>query len=475
MAKGLLYFNLLEGGLPAKSSYTVYLDSSLTAVENSYYYDTPSTSYTARQLPGTNGFSAFTEQTLPSMPDKTVFRIRIVTSSDKPDELSFCSAWFKYSDNGYADYIPYAGANGPSNGLYTIVVAGQDPRRCKTITGTTTLFNVPSIKKTIPCGIYLFWGGGYLNGGETYPPIIGRDNIYIGDNYLIRVPTSSTGSSTNYVTYCFHSHNPTYPELECSYINSYGLEGEGVCLNILTGTTKTFNISFQPQENVICTGQMAESISYNGSEFANISTQCLRVGEIGNYHFKHSETNTDTHLVRFSSVKKKNSIILNTVFVANGTVNTMAYNFSGNSTTYDVATTPTFPAASSVSGCNWQAYISDFLNTSYSIIDLNQNVNVNIKGYILSQSGWYYRVVAYDGTLIKNTTSIKSGFTTTIGKLDGAIVFFGKTSNITANSWDGAKKAIVGSSNAALTTKNVYSWAAPSTTSLESIGEFDYE
>ena len=468
MAKGLLYFNLLEGGLPAKSSYTVYLDSSLTAVENSYFYYYPQ--YSSRQLTGTNGFSAFTEQTLPGMPDKTVFRIRIVNWSD---ELSFCSAWFKYSDNGYADYIPYDGANGPSNGLYTIVVAGQAPGRFKTITGTTTLFNVPSIKKTIPCGIYLFWGGGYLNGGETYPPIIGRDNIYIGDNYLIRVPTSSTGSSTNYVIYCFYSHNPTYPELERSYINSYGLEGEGVCLNILTGTTKAFNISFHPQENVICTGQMAESISYNGSEFANRSTQCLRISDINALDFKHSEVNTDSRLVRFSSVKKKNSIILTTVFVTTGNVINMAYEFSGNSTTYNVATTLAFPVASSVSGCNWQAYISHFLNTSYNNTDLNQNVNVNILGYLSSQSGWYYRVVAYDGTLIKNTTSIKSGFTTTIGRLDGAIVFFGKTSNITANSWAGAKKATDGS-NATITTKNVYSWAA-STTSLESIGEFDYE
>lgn len=469
MAKGLLYFKLIEGGLPARSSYTVYLDSSSTAVENSYdYYYQP---YTSTILRGTNGFSAFTEQTLPDMPDKKVFRIRILNQSD---ELSFCSAWFKYSNNGYADYIPYAGANGPSNGFYTIVVPGQAPGRFKTISGTTTLLNVPSIKKSIPCGIYLFWGGGYLNGGETYPPIIGSDNINIGQGYLIRVPTSSTGSSGNYVNYCFYSHNPTYPELRCSYINGYGLEGDGISLDFPSGATKAFNISFHPQASVICTGRMADSISYNGSEFASRSAQCLTVGDIGAYDFKHSEVNTDTRLVRFRSVKKKNSIILNTVFVTNGYVENMAYEFSGNSTTFNTGT-PAFPEASSVSGCNWQAYISHFLNTSYNNTDLNQNVNVNIRGYLRSQSGWYYRVVAYDGTLIKNTTSIKSGFTTTIEKLDGAIVFFGKTSNITANSWDGAKKAIVGSSNAALTTKNVYSWAAPSTTSLESIGEFDYE
>ena len=110
MAKGLLYFKLIEGGLPARSSYTVYLDSSSTAVENSYdYYYQP---YTSTILRGTNGFSAFTEQTLPDMPDKKVFRIRILNQSD---ELSFCSAWFKYSNNGYADYIPYVEPNGPSN------------------------------------------------------------------------------------------------------------------------------------------------------------------------------------------------------------------------------------------------------------------------------------------------------------------------------------------------------------------------
>ena len=90
MAKGLLYFKLIEGGLPARSSYTVYLDSSSTAVENSYdYYYQP---YTSTILRGTNGFSAFTEQTLPDMSDKKVFRIRILNQSD---ELSFCSAWFK--------------------------------------------------------------------------------------------------------------------------------------------------------------------------------------------------------------------------------------------------------------------------------------------------------------------------------------------------------------------------------------------
>ena len=471
MASALLYFNLLEGGGPTKSSYDVYLDSSSTAVENSHYYSYAS--YESKKLTGTNGFSAFTEQTLLDSTVNKLFRIRILYNS----ELNFCSSWFRVSDNGYADYIPFSGG-GPSNGHYTIVVHNHSfGTETAQITGTTTLYDVPSIKKKIPCTIYLFWGGNYLRGGMIHPPIIGMSEINIGDNYFINVPASSTRPTvgTNSITYCFYSHNSTIPQMEYSYFNDYGLEGKEVSLKLPNLGTKTFNISFHPQENVICTGQMAESISYNGSEFGDKSTQCLRVGEIGAYYFKHSETNTDTHLVRFSSVKKKNSIILNTVFVTNGNVQNMAYEFSGNSTTYNVATTPLFPVASSVSGCNWQAYISNFLNTSYSIIDLNQNVNVNIRGYISSQSGWYYRVVAYDGTPIKNTTSIISGFTTTIEKLDGAIVFFGKTSNITANSWAGAKKAIVGSSNAAITTKNVYSWAAASTTSLESIGEFDYE
>ena len=470
MASALLYFNLLEGGGPTKSSYDVYLDSSSTAVENSHYYSYAS--YEPKKLTGTNGFSAFTEQTLLDSTVNKLFRIRILYNS----ELNFCSSWFRVSDNGYADYIPFSGG-GPSNGHYTIVVHNHSfGTETAQITGTTTLNDVPSIKKKIPCTIYLFWGGNYLRGGMIHPPIIGMSEINIGDNYFINVPASSTRPTvgTNSISYCFYSHSSTIPQMGYSYFNDYGLEGKDASLKIPNLGTKTFNISFHPQENVICTGQMAESISYNGSEFANISTQCLRVGEIESYYFKHSETNTDTHLVRFSSVKKKNSIILNTVFVTNGTVNTMAYNFSGNSTTFSTGT-PSFPSASSVSGCNWQAYISHFLNTAYNNTDLDKSVTVSIQGYILSQSGWYYRVVAYDGTPIKDTTSIKSGFTTTIGKLDGAIVFFGKTSNITANSWDGAKKAIVGSSNAALTTKNAYSWTATTTTSLESIGEFDYE
>ena len=470
MASALLYFNLIEGGGLTKSSYDVYLDSSSTAVENSHYYSYAS--YEPKKLTGTNGFSAITEQTLLDSNVNKLFRIRILYNS----ELNFCSSWFRVSDNGYADYIPFSGG-GPSNGHYAIVVHNHSfGTETAQITGTTTLSDVPSPKKKIPCTIYLFWGGNYLRGGMIHPPIIGMSEINIGDNYFINVPASSTRPTVgkNSITYCFYSHNSTIPQMGYSYFNDYGLEGKEASLKIPNLGTKTFNISFHPQENVICTGQMAESISYNGSEFANISTQCLRVGEIGNYHFKHSETNTDTHLVRFSSVKKKNSIILNTVFVTNGTVNTMAYNFSGNSTTFSTGT-PSFPSASSVSGCNWQAYISHFLNTAYNNTDLDKSVTVSIQGYILSQSGWYYKVVAYDGTLIKNTTSIKSGFTTTIRKLDGAIVFFGKTSNITANSWDGAKKAIVGSSNAAITTKNVYSWTATTTTSLESIGEFDYE
>ena len=469
MASALLYFNLIEGGGPTKSSYDVYLDSSSTAVENSHYYSYAS--YESKKLTGINGFSAFTEQTLLDSTVNKLFRIRILYNS----ELNFCSSWFRVSDNGYADYIPFSGG-GPSNGHYTIVVHNHSfGTETAQITGTTTLFNVPSIKKRIPCTIYLFWGGNYLRGGMIHPPIIGMSEINIGDNYFINVPASSTRPTvgTNSITYCFYSHNSTIPQMEYSYFNDYGLEGKEVSLKLPNLGTKTFNISFHPQENVICTGQMAESISYNGSEFANRSTQCLRISDINALDFKHSEVNTDSRLVRFSSVKKKNSIILTTVFVTTGNVINMAYEFSGNSTTYNVATTLAFPVASSVSGCNWQAYISHFLNTSYNNTDLNQNVNVNILGYLSSQSGWYYRVVAYDGTLIKNTTSIKSGFTTTIGRLDGAIVFFGKTSNITANSWAGAKKATDGS-NATITTKNVYSWAA-STTSLESIGEFDYE
>ena len=476
MASALLYFNLLEGGLPAKSSYTVYLDSSLTAVENSYYYDY--VPYSSRKLTGTNGFSAFTEQTLPDMSDavrKAVFRIRILYGS----ELSFCSAWFKYSNDGYEGYIPYSGSNGSSNGLYTIVVPNQySGMATKQITVTTTLYDVPSPKKKIPCTIYLFWGGSYLNGGALYPPIIGRADINIGDRYSIKVPSSTSSlTATNYVSYSLSSHNVKYPNSEHSYFNSYGLDGQNFFLTLPTGSTEVANILFSPQKSVICTGQMAESISYNGSEFAGRSTQCLTVGRINASDFKHSETDTGTRLIRFSSIQKKNSIILNTVFVTNGKVENMAYKFSGNSTTFTTNTTAAFPSSGSVSGCNWQAYVSYFLNTAYNSTDLDKKVTVSIQGGILSIATWYFKVVAYDGTIIQGTrylTRNSAGFTTTIGKLDGAIVFFGGTPSITANSWAGAKKATDGS-NATITTKNVYSWAAASTTSLESIGEFDYE
>lgn len=475
MAKALLYFNLLEGGIPAKSSYDVYLDKSSTAVENSYYYDTPSTSYTSQQLPGTNGFSAFTEQTLINPAVKELFRIRILYGS----ELSFCSAWFKYSNDGYSGYIPYSGSNGPSNGLYAIVVPNQySGMVIKQITGTTTLYDVPSIKKKIPCTIYLFWEGSYLNGGTLYKPIIGMAHINIGDNYSIKVPSSTTGSTAeNSASYGFSTHSTEYPNSEHSYFNSYGLEGQGFFLTLRTGSTEVANISFRPQENVICTGQMAESISYNGSEFADKSTQCVTVGRINALDFKHSGTDTGSLLARFDSVKKKNSIILNTVFITKGNVENMAYKFSGNSTTFTTDTTAAFPSSGSVSGCNWQAYVSYFLNTGYNNTDLDKSVTVSIQGRILSFGTWYFKVVAYDGTIIQNTrrlTSDSAGFTTTIGKLDGAIVFFGGTTSITVNSWAGAKKATDGS-NATITTKNVYSWAAASTTSLESIGEFDYE
>ena len=464
-----LNFELIEGGAKATSSFTVYLDSSQDAVENSHYYDTAS--YSSQKLSGTNGFSAITE----TATSNYLFRIRILYAS----ALHFCSAWFKLSNNGYGNYITYFGTNGPSNGLYRIVVPCQYYSQIRQITGTTTIDGLPEVKKTIPCTIYLFWAGGYLSGGTTYPPIIGTATFNIGKTYSIKLPTSSSiSSATNTVNYRFYSHNPSSPERECSFFNSYGLEAAGTSMTFNTGATKTHNLLFVPQQNVICTGKMAESISYYGSEFTD--DVCLPVPTASTIGFRCSDAGTC--LAKFSSVKKKHSIILNTLFLSNGTVNTMAYIFTGNSKSY-TATTTAFP--SSTSGCNWQAYVSDFLSTNYTTKTggLNSTVTVTIGGYITSVTGWYYKVVAYDATVIKNTTALNSSnlsFTTTAGKLDGAVVFFAKTSSISNTYWASAKKATDGSSSN-ISTLNVYSWTGgtgggggTSTTSLDSIGEFDY-
>lgn len=462
-----LNFELFQGAFKATSSFNVYLDTSSDAVENSHYYD--SASYTSQKLTGTNGFSAITEGQVST---NKLFRIRIL----QVNELCFCSAWFKLSDGGYGSYIPYYGTNGPNTGLYRILVPSNYYQYTRTITGTTSIYGMPSINKTIPCTMYLFWAGGYLNGGTTYPPIIGMDTFNIGDTYSIYVPTSTlvTGEE-NTVTYYIFSHNPSSPERERSFFNDYGLEAPGRGIVFRTGTTHTLNLEFSPQTNVICTGKMAESISYCDNEFPD--DVCL----LGLSAITHSFYCADgsSPLARFNSVKKKHSIILNTLFLSNGTVNQLSYVFSGNSKTYTASST-TFPGTTS--GCSWYAYIDSFLGAYYNTSDLEKSVMVDIGGYISSVNGWYYKVVAYDGTVIKNTTALNSSnskFTTTMEKLDGAVVFFARTSSISNTYWNAAKKATNGS-RSYISTQNIFSWTGStgggtSTTSLDSIGEFDYQ
>lgn len=78
-------------------------------------------------------------------------------------------------------------------------------------------------------------------------------------------------------------------------------------------------------------------------------------------------------------------------------------------------------------------------------------------GYLVSQV-WYYKVVAYDGTLIQYGSNINSGFTTTMKNLDGAVVFFRGGSMPSSSAWTGAEKATDGNHNI-VTTKYIYSWS----------------
>lgn len=461
-----LYFELYEGGSLTKNTFDVYLDSSSDAVENSYYYN--DATFTPQLLNGTNGFSAWTGNAVVSA--TKCYRIRISYQGS----LRFCSAWFKWSTNGYADYIPYYGTNGPSNGLYRIAVASNSFPTSRVLSGTTSLEDIPSINKTIPCSIYLFWGGNYLSGGTTYPPIVAMTTIdYIGSTYSMYVPSSTNNPmSKNNISYCFYQHNPALPQ--CSYFNSYGLEGIGSCTTLLTGTTTNYNLSFSPQEGVICTGQMAEAISYYAKEFDD-NQWCIPKSNLSSNGFISTETNNC--LPRFNTVKKKNAIFLYTSFRTSGAVMNMAYTFSGNSNSMTI-TAQNFPIASAVTYCWWRAEIADFLGTTYTNTDLQKKVRVSIGEYLSSQV-WYYKVVAYDGTIIKQTSRLSSdGFTTTMDKLDGAIVFFSKNSTINEYYFSGSKRARDGEKN--ITSTSVYcSWSGGSggvtTSSLASIGEFDYE
>ena len=254
--------------------------------------------------------------------------------------------------------------------------------------------------------------------------------------------------------YRFYPHSAT--SLQCSYFNSYGLEGYGTTITPRTGVTIASNISFHPQQGVICTGQMAESISHFAKEFTD--NQCIPLSTLREKGF----TSTETYpcLPRFTSVKKDYSIILNTFFETSGTVGNMKYIFSGDSTSFTTALTPAFPTGSAVDDCYWQAQITDFLGATYSNTDLGKSVKVTIEGAVTATSyGWYYKVVASDRTVIKSTSRLSSNktFTTTMDKLDGAVVFFSKSSNITTSYWTGAEKATDGVHNITSTTY-YYSW-----------------
>lgn len=462
-----LRFELYEGGSRTTNTFEVYEDYSMDAVKNSYYYD--SATYNSNKLSGTNVFTVFEPHFL--APIGMLFRIRILYNGS----LRFCSAWFKLSENGYADYIPYYGTNGPSNGLYRIYVASDNLLTSKKLSGVTTLDKDLPIKKTIPCNICVFWGGGEgLSGATKYPPIVGAATVNIGDTYEINLPSSTLNlSSKNNLSYSFRHHIMEEPNGPHSYINDYGLDCSGTTFKIPLMTNKKYDIHFVPRDGVICTGQMAEAISYYAKEFDD--NQCIPNSKLSSNGFISTEPNNC--LPRFNTVKKKNAIFLYTSFRTSGSVVNMTYTFSGNSNSMTI-TADNFPIASAVTYCLWQAEIADFLGTTYTNTDLQKKVRVSIGGrYLLSQE-WYYKVVAYDGTIIKQTSRISSdGFTTTMDKLDGAIVFISKNSTINEYYIYGSKRARDGEKN--ITSTSVYcSWpggyGGVTTSSLASIGEFDY-
>lgn len=458
-----LYFELYTAGSKTNLSYDVFLDSSSDAVKNSYSIN--EVSYESKILTGTNGFSALTADTYPITAE--CYRIRILSGTTP----YFVSAWFKPSTMGYDDYIPYYGTNGPSNGLYRIVVASDSVPTSKIMSGTTSINGFPSTNKTIPCTMYVFWGGGYLSGGTKHPPIIGVASFSIGGTYRMILPTSvPTTGINNTIKYSFYGHNPELPQ--CSYINSYGLDSIDGGVTVSRNAIFAQNLGFYPRENVICTGRMAEAISHYAKEFDD--NQCISISALIGQGFKSTETNGC--LPRFNTVKKSYSIILNTKFLTSGTVSNMKYIFSGNSTTFQ-SETVRFPVASAVTNCWWKAQISNFLGATYGGLDLGKSVTVTIGGAVTAATyGWYYKVVAYDGTIIKSASTINGNntFKTTMDKLDGATVFFSRHSSIANNSWNDSEKATDGAHNIT-STGYVYSWNGNTTTSLNSIGEFDYE
>lgn len=418
-----LYFELYEGGSKTTNTFEVYEDNYRDAVKNSYYYD--SATYNSSKLSGTNGFSAFTPTSSP--PENMLFRIRILYNGS----LRFCSAWFEASDNGYADYLPFFGPNGPSNGLYHIIVASDNLLTSKKLSGVTTLDKDLPIKKIIPCNIYVFWGGGAgLSGAAKYPPIVGAATVNIGSTYSMYLPSSTSlqAVEVNDISYVFSSHKPT--SYQQSFINNYGLESDGYSFFIKGGSTKGIKLEFTPRKSVICTGQMAEAISPYAKEFANNGTMCLPVSAVVSNGFLCVETGaTVSRLARFGLVVKRYSVIINTVFMTNLSVSGVYYKFSGDSTSFTTETV-SIPSGKMGTVGTWLAYIYNLLGANYISADLNKSVTVSIGGHITTEARWYYAVIAGDGTIIKSSTPLTSDkldFTTTMRKLDGAVVLFAKS------------------------------------------------
>ena len=421
MASNKLYFELYTNGSKTTDIFKVYLDSSSDAVENSYYYD--SATYRPIELTGTNSFSALTLFANANM----CYRIRILYQ----DSLRFCSAWFYPSDNGYADYIPYYKTNGPSNGLYRIYVAAPGTTGPKIVSGATTLAADLPIKKTMPCAIYVFWGGakGGLSGATKYPPIIGATTVNIGDTYEINLPSSAPDPfSYNNLSYSFRHHIMEEPNGPHSYINDYGLDCSGTTFYIPIMTDDKYDIHFIPREGVICTGKMAEAISPYAKEFANNGAMCLTLNDATNNDFYSSDNVSAYRLVRFKSMAKRYSVIINTVFMTNGPVSGVYYEFSGDSTSFETKPV-SFSQGKPGTVATWLAYIYNLLGANYISADLNKSVTVSIGGHITTEARWYYAVIAGDDTIIQPSTSLNGhlNFTTTMRKLDGASVFFSKS------------------------------------------------
>ena len=416
-----LYFELYENGFKATNTFEVYEDNSRDAVKNSYYYD--SATYNSFKLNGTNGFSAFTPTSSP--PENMLFRIRILYNGS----LCFCSAWFDVSDNGYADYIPFYEANGPFNGLYRIYVSAPGTFPSKIVYGTTTLDEDLPIKKTMPCGIYVFWGGTHLYGATIYPPIVGAATVNIGDTYKINLPSSAPNpDSRNNLSYSFRHHIMEEPNGPHSYINDYGLDCSGTTFEIPLMSNMKYDIHFVPRMGVICTGQMAEAISPYAKEFANNGAMCLTLNDATNNDFYSSDNVSAYRLVRFKSMAKRYSVIINTVFMTNGSISGVYYEFSGDSTSFETKPV-SLPNGKQGTVATWLAYIYNLLGTNYTSTDLNKSVTVSIGGHITTEARWYYAVIAGDDTIIQPSTPLNSNlnFTTTMRKLDGASVFFSRS------------------------------------------------